>query len=230
MRHLWPLPFLPFLLVSCMGTEVGNPMTDVTLDVRVTPPAMRVQALGGSDGLQVTSVELFVARVALRAGDNCSVRGEEVLQEDVTWQLVTDARPSPTRLHLVSDVGSYCQLRVELSRSKRLTYRIRGTLANGTPFLVEEEHPLKFIFSGKNETLALERSREHFALDWDVAQWVREGDFSDDEEDVTPISPSSAGLNAIRQRIRKSVRLARDRNADNDFSAREFEAYEVSSD
>ena len=228
MRHLWPLTLL---LCACMGTEVGNPQTEVVVDVRPDVPGTRTQALSGADGITITSVELSVARIALRAGDNCSVRGEDPLLEDATWTIVAGAEATPERFTFVSPTGTYCQLRVELGGDGP-SFRLRGTFPDGASFLIEETRPLKFVFSGKNQELALERLRERFALVWDVATWVRAEDFShdDDDEDDEDDGLSERGRGEILRRVRASVRLARDLDADDTFSAREFEAYEVTSD
>lgn len=235
------------VMVSCLGTEVGNP-EDASVSVQFEGVSQVASALSLSNGVTIDEVWISVGDLELwtpskaQGGDMCGGPKLTLAQSTTFVELISaDELPGP--LESSVDASQYCRAKLKLQtpQSKEAlpegapeqlrdyTILVRGKRPDQTPFelRVRDQRVLWFEPSSAQKTFELGQGKTDLLINFELAQWFDVDALAALEPDqeglliIDSTGPQGALARDFMKRFRQSARLVKDANADGRLQVKE---------
>jgi hypothetical protein len=229
-RLLFVLLFVGATLPGCVGTDVGNPETDVEVDVKGYDDSDTApNALTLPSGLRIESAWISMSQFEFRRGEDCS-KSTDIVDQPILVDVIANQTVSE-RPMFSTDAGDYCRLDAGFvpwetdvpegapDAIEGYSVVVEGARADGTDFIVRSDMDMPLQLADQNSVFALREGTERLIIGFAVNEWFNENllDMIDADEEPIIIDSSShpAVYAQFNNALRRSSRLFRDSNADN---------------
>lgn len=221
------------LLVSCVGTHVGNPQEDQPEKVEVELnfdgfEETQQNALILDNGMQLHAVWLVLDEFRFRHADNCQEETSFDVAEPIVIDLLAEERSyeAPT---FTKVAGEYCQLDLgfgQVDDSEALpeeapqellgnSVLVKGRRTDGVKFYISANFGDEFFLDGAVENFRLEQDFESLVVGFALNEWVNTAslDAIEGEDPIVIDTQSHAELlDEFHTAVKRSARLFSDQN------------------
>lgn len=227
-------------LVSCLGvlvglggcaggTETGNPsLTGALSYAGVSSAPTKIGVRQGGDVATVTNAWFALGQVTISSAGDCGLQGQATFA--VRALGIGDHAAG---LHNATDfeapAGAYCRVELpflpvasdDLSAPTELrghSVVVAGTLADGTPFSIENDPPPLVRLQGAAHGFALSVTDPNALIAFDFATWLKDVDWASATVDAGRVLVSKSSnpelLRKFGTRLASGIALYRDRDGD----------------
>lgn len=229
MRSMKKIAALMVLLISCGGTDSGNPKAVGLVMQAIVKSASTGLTL--SSGVEVSSAKIVVDQIRYRPFENCEAANDESISALSSAKMIDLLVPEEL-VQFDANVKKICRIDVRISEDHSfaemadLSMKIQGARADSTPFVIEIDLDREFTIRNTTSGIILS-SEAIFIMGFNVNEWftgvnLDTATVTDGTITISETSNESL-LDLIIENIKNSASLHKDSDRDGEYDDGEEE-------